>query len=90
MPILYNLYKQLNHIAKLKLQPILILKNDFYITCPYSSKTELAIANAFIDLLKIKTFEDIHINEICKKAKVTKVTFYNHFSNKQYLLNKIV
>ena len=84
------MYKQLNHIAKRKLQPILILKNDFYITCPYSSKTELAIANAFIDLLKIKTFEDIHINEICKKAKVTKVTFYNHFSNKQYLLNKIV
>ena len=59
-------------------------------TYTYSSKTELAIANAFIDLLKVKTFEDIHINEICKKAKVTKVTFYNHFSNKQYLLNKIV
>ena len=84
------MYKQLNHIEKRKLQPILILKNDFYITCPYSSKTELAIANAFIDLLKIKTFEDIQIKEICKKAKVTKVTFYNHFSNKLNLLNKIM
>ncbi|MGN1278512.1 MAG: TetR/AcrR family transcriptional regulator [Candidatus Onthovivens sp.] len=84
------MYKQLNHIEKRKLQPILILKNDFYITCPYLSKTELAIPNAFIDLLKVKAFEDIHINEICKKAKVTKVTFYNHFSNKLNLLNKIM
>ena len=73
------MYKQLNHIEKRKLQPILILKNDFYITCPYSSKTELAIANAFIDLIKIKSFEDIHIGEICKKAKVTKVTFFQSF-----------
>ena len=59
-------------------------------TCPYSSKTELAIANAFIDLLKIKAFEDIHINEICKKAKVTKAIFYNHFSNNQNHLDKIM
>ena len=45
------------------------LKNDFYITCPYSSKTELAIANTFIDLLKIKRFEDIHITKFVKKQK---------------------
>ena len=58
--------------------------------CTYSSKTELAIANAFIDLLKVKALEDIHINEICKKAKVTKTTFYNHFSNNQNHLDKIM
>ena len=46
---------------------------DFYMICTYSSKTELAIANAFIDLLKIKTFEDIHIINF-------KIKMYNFFN----------
>lgn len=34
-------------------------------------------------LLKEKDFEDISISELCKKAKVERPTFYNHFKDKE-------
>lgn len=45
-------------------------------------KTRKALCDAFIPLLEEKTFEDITINELCKKAMIRRATFYQHFEDK--------
>ena len=41
-------------------------------------------------LLKEKDFEDISISELCKKAKVERPTFYNHFKDKEDFVIQII
>ena len=45
-------------------------------------KTRKALCDAFIILLGEKPFEDITVNELCKKAMVRRATFYQHFEEK--------
>ena len=40
-------------------------------------KTKRALTLAFIELLKVKHFEDITINELCEKAEIRRATFYS-------------
>lgn len=49
-------------------------------------KTHKLLCDALFDLLKEKSFENIKLNEICKRAMVHKTTFYNHFEDKYDLL----
>ena len=49
-------------------------------------KTKTALADAFMQLLSEKSFEDITINELCDRAGIRRATFYKHFTDKfQYL-----
>lgn len=45
-------------------------------------KTKLALTKAFGELLREKSIEKITINELCNKAEINRITFYNHFSDK--------
>ena len=53
-------------------------------------KTKTYLANALLELLKIKSFDNIKVTEICDKALVHKTTFYNHFDDKYELLNYLL
>ena len=62
----------------------------------YVDSTEMTIATkrtlknlreALKDLLKIKAFENISIQELCDKAMISRGTFYNYFYDKYDLLN---
>mgnify|MGYP002523502264 CR=1 FL=1 len=44
------------------------------------------LANALIELLQEKNYDDIGIKEITDKARVSKNTFYNNFKDKNELL----
>lgn len=53
-------------------------------------KTDNAIYNALIDLLKEKTFEEIKVSDICSKALVNRSTFYSHFNDKYELFSSLI
>ena len=50
-------------------------------------KTKKALYEAFLMLLKEKTFEDLKVSDICNKALVNRSTFYSHFNDKYELLS---
>lgn len=45
-------------------------------------KTYDGLIDAFQELLKEKTFEEITVKELCARAKTRTATFYSHFSDK--------
>ena len=51
--------------------------------------TKDAIANAFKELMKIKSFDKISISDITNSCKLNRQTFYYHFQDKYELMNWI-
>lgn len=49
-------------------------------------RTYKLLAGALWSLLEVKSFDDIHVNEICETAMVHRTTFYKHFEDKSHLL----
>ena len=45
-------------------------------------RTNQMLCDAFTELLQKKEFEDITIDELCKKAFIRRATFYTHFLDK--------
>ena len=45
-------------------------------------KTYKALEDAFKELFKEKSFEDITVKELCGRAMIRTATFYNHFTDK--------
>lgn len=45
-------------------------------------RTNQMLCDAFTELLQRKEFEDITIDELCKKAFIRRATFYTHFLDK--------
>ena len=54
-----------------------------------TNDTRRQIAEVFIDLLRKRSDSDISIRELCEKSKVSRRTFYNHFSDKNALVEYI-
>lgn len=52
-------------------------------------KTKRAIKNALFNLIELKGFEAITINEISRIAEVNRSTFYLHYADKYELLDKV-
>lgn len=44
-------------------------------------KSKSAVKNALLELMYEKDFKDITVNELLKKANISRGTFYAHFSN---------
>lgn len=53
-------------------------------------KTDKALFNALLELMKEKTFEEIKVSDICNKALVNRSTFYAHYVDKYELLVKLI
>lgn len=51
--------------------------------------TKEAIRQAFIDLYKIKGVDQITVDMICKKAYVSRSTFYNHYPSVDILVSEL-
>ena len=56
-------------------------------------KSKAAIKNALLDIMYEKDFKQITVNELLKRANVSRGTFYAHFSNledvRQQLINDL-
>ena len=52
-------------------------------------KTQQAIYQAFLDLLRRKPFDKVTVTDIIAQANVGRSTFYDHFETKDALLAKV-
>lgn len=50
-------------------------------------RTRKLLSESLIDLLSKKDFSKINVNDICENAMIHRATFYNHFYDKEDLLN---
>jgi hypothetical protein len=53
-------------------------------------RTKKALADAFIELLSQKTFDEITVNELCDHADIRRATFYKHYSDKYDFLSAYI
>ena len=53
------------------------------------TKSKKTLKNALIEMLAEKDFEHISITELCRRADVSRITFYSHYSDKYGLLDDI-
>ena len=61
------------------------MKNDLRI-----SKTESAIEGAFLELIELKGYENVHIIDIAKKANVNRNTIYLRYGTKEDIISKVL
>lgn len=50
------------------------------------TKTKKALFHSLLELMKVKSFEEIRISDICQDALINRSTFYSHFEDKYELL----
>ena len=53
-------------------------------------KTQRALMDSFLELLKTKNFSQITVQDLCDRAMVRRSTFYRHYSDKYDLLNQVL
>ena len=53
-----------------------------------AQKTETAILNAALELMRQDSFEAVTVRDICKRAGITTGAFYHHFKSKEELFDK--
>lgn len=53
------------------------------------TKTKHALKSALLQILSLQTFDTVSITELCKAAKVSRITFYTHYKDKFALLDDI-
>ncbi len=51
-----------------------------------AAKLKLAILDSTLKLIGKKSFDDLHVDEICAKVKISKVTLFNYFPQKEDIL----
>lgn len=55
-----------------------------------TKKTKKLLREALKTLLRYKSLDDITVKEICEHASINRVTFYDHYFNKEELHNEII
>lgn len=61
------------------------MKEDLRIT-----KTKKLLYETLISLMEEKSFEEIKVSDICKKALINRSTFYSHYSDKYELFMELI
>ena len=61
------------------------MKEDLRIT-----KTRKVLFETLVLLMKEKSFEEIKVSDICKKALINRSTFYSHYSDKYELFKLLL
>ncbi len=57
---------------------------------PRTRRTRELLQQAFLDLARIKRFEDLTVKDIAERATVNRATFYAHFDDKYALLDESI
>lgn len=52
--------------------------------------TRAVICEAFLNLKKIKSYNDITVTDICRKAEISRGTFYLHYNNISEVLEEVL
>ena len=55
-----------------------------------TKKTKKLLRDALESLLRDKSLDDITVKEICEYASINRVTFYDHYFNKEELYDEII
>lgn len=55
-----------------------------------SDNTNLKFLKAFSELLKMRSFEQIKVSDLAKKARLSRRSFYNHFNSKEDFLRESI
>ncbi len=55
-----------------------------------SDNTNLKFLKAFSELLKMKSFEQIKVSDLAKKARLSRRSFYNHYNSKEDFLRESI
>lgn len=55
-----------------------------------SDNTNLKFLKAFSELLKMRSFEQIKISDLAKKARLSRRSFYNHYNSKEDFLRESI
>lgn len=50
-------------------------------------RTRKMLCMSLMDLMQTTSFDKLSVNDICEKAMIHRATFYNHFNDKNDLLN---
>lgn len=53
-------------------------------------KTKATIYRSILQILKNKSFEQISVTDICKASNINRSTFYDHFNDKQELIQSFI
>lgn len=61
------------------------MKEDLRVT-----KTKKLLYETLINLMEEKSFEEIKVSDICKKALINRSTFYSHYSDKYELFMELI
>lgn len=55
-----------------------------------SDNTNLKFFKAFSELLKMRSFEQIKVSDLAKKARLSRRSFYNHYNSKEDFLRESI
>lgn len=55
-----------------------------------SDNTNLKFLKAFSELLKMRSFEQIKVSDLAKKARLSRRSFYNHYNSKKDFLRESI
>ena len=53
-------------------------------------KTKSVLKSTLISMLNEKSFEKINVTDICKKANISRITFYSHYNDKFSIIDEII
>ena len=53
------------------------------------TKTKRSLKEAMVSMLSKEDFEHISITELCRRAEVSRITFYSHYNDKYALLDDV-
>lgn len=55
-----------------------------------SDNTNLKFLKTFSELLKMRSFEQIKVSDLAKKARLSRRSFYNHYNSKEDFLRESI
>ncbi|NLT16666.1 MAG: TetR family transcriptional regulator, partial [Clostridiales bacterium] len=53
-------------------------------------RTQKAVADAFLALIRERAYEGISVTDICKRADIVRKTFYNNFKSKDDVVHHLI
>ena len=53
-------------------------------------KTKSVLKSTLSSMLNEKSYEKINVTDICKKANISRITFYSHYNDKFSIIDEII